>query len=186
LADNYLEMCKQRLYGNSDKPRAAAITVLYQCLLSTIKLLAPFLPFVTEAIYQELFAQNETNIDSRESESRSIDSIHNSPWPIAEITPSDDHAEKTGAVLIDIATAVRRYKSERNLPLGTELDKIKLAAVIKTPSEDQVSGLMTGLASAIADLQSVTRARIIEITEQLSQDTETILIGDQILLQIVP
>ena len=64
LADNYLEMCKQRLYDPLHPFFAGARYTLYHGLLNTLKLLAPFLPFVTEAIYQELFSSQASNDNS--------------------------------------------------------------------------------------------------------------------------
>ena len=55
LADNYLEMAKLRLY-NADM--GASFTLDY-VLLTTLKLFAPFLPHVTEEIYQHLFAERD-------------------------------------------------------------------------------------------------------------------------------
>jgi valyl-tRNA synthetase len=185
LADNYLEMCKQRLYGNLQEPREAAIAVLDHCLLCTIKLLAPFLPFVTEAIYQELFAKRENAVDGSQRKAPAVNSIHKSQWPAAEVLPEDSQTEKLGALLIDIASAVRRYKSERNMPLGNELYQVKLASVADDTVDDELSAVITCLADAVPDLQSVTRARTIVITDRLPPGVETIRIGDQVLIQII-
>src|SRR5207248_8037881 len=70
LCDNYLELAKFRLYGELGPERRAAQWTLYQALLSTLKLLAPYLPYVTEEIYQGLFRQRD-----------GAASIHLSAWP---------------------------------------------------------------------------------------------------------
>jgi valyl-tRNA synthetase len=75
FADNYLEMCKQRLYGDDEQQREAARSTLHYVLLTVIQLFAPFLPFITEAIYQELF------FTPRDSEGSGFSSIHRSSWP---------------------------------------------------------------------------------------------------------
>jgi len=49
------------------------------------------------------------------------ESIHLSDWPVADPALESNDAETLGRVLVEIATAVRRFKSERNLPLGTEI-----------------------------------------------------------------
>ncbi|MBN2043749.1 MAG: class I tRNA ligase family protein, partial [Anaerolineales bacterium] len=146
LADNYLEMCKQRLYAGSGSGWHAACATLHALLLTTLKLFAPFLPYVTEAIYQELFAAQDGCV-----------SIHRSPWP--EVQPSwlDQDAEDLGAVLVSVATAVRRYKSEGSLSLGTELTQVQLAG----------EGT-AGLAPAVEDLMSITRAREIKLVKTIS------------------
>jgi valyl-tRNA synthetase len=142
LADNYLEMAKQRLYDGSDP---GAQFTLYHALLTTIKLFAPFLPYVTEQIYQGLFAEGET------------DSIHRADWPIVDESLWDETAVSHGNLLIEIATAVRRYKSEHNLSLGTELAELQLQT-----ADPQ---LAQTLAHGITDLQSITRAQTIQFVE---------------------
>ena len=55
LCDNYLELAKARLYQEEGIERTAAAWTLYQALLTVLKLLAPYLPYITEEIYQGLF-----------------------------------------------------------------------------------------------------------------------------------
>ncbi len=150
LADNYLEMCKQRLYDPAHPAHLAACAALAHVLHVLIKLLAPFMPYVTEEIYQGLFAHHAGQI---EGDQKAL-SIHTSPWPEALPGLEDDNAERTGGLLVEIATAARRFKSEHNLSLGTELRLIQLAFV--TAPDDS---LMDGLVRAEADLKSITRAR---------------------------
>lgn len=154
LTDNYLEMCKQRLYLPSSPEHEGARYTLYHVLLVLIKLFAPFLPFVTEEIYQGLFLGKETGLDAGDAPV----SIHTSRWPKPDSAFEDEAAEKMGEVLVEIATSVRRYKSEHNLPLSSELHRLQL-----TVSE---TGAAAVLREAQADLNSITRARRIEILER--------------------
>jgi valyl-tRNA synthetase len=68
--------------------------------------------------------------------------------------------------LIEVATAVRRYKSESNISLGTELKRLQLATT--------EPGLARMLQEARADIMSVTRARQIEVKESLDADLEEV------------
>ncbi len=149
LADNYLEMAKQRLY-NASNPGARY--TLYQVLLATIKLFAPFLPYVTEEIYQGLFQAKEGDT-----------SIHVSIWPMADERLIDDRADRLGDVLVTVATAVRRYKSDQKLSLTTELDDLQL--VVDEPELGQ------HLIAATPDLMSVTRARQVNVVAEISPET---------------
>ena len=155
LADNYLEMCKARLYAPPGPGRDAACYTLSHVLLVVTKLFAPFLPHVTEEVYQSLFAAWE-----------GMPSVHVAHWPAPDPLLEDAAMEEVGAVLVGIATAVRRYKSERNLPLGSEL--AVLALVAGEPA------LAAALQRAEADLMSVTRARQVQVTHQLGAGLETI------------
>lgn len=142
LADNYIEMAKQRLYDGGIGFEAARY-VLHRALQTTLQLLAPLMPHVTEAIYSQLFAAAES------------DSIHRSGWPEAAPHAQDNAALAAGGALLDIATAVRRFKSERGLPLGTELTALHIV--------DAPPALAEALHEAKADLASITRARAIRM-----------------------
>ncbi|MCB8963384.1 MAG: class I tRNA ligase family protein [Ardenticatenales bacterium] len=143
LADNYLEMAKQRLYEQAD---AAAAWTLQMALLTIIKLFAPFLPFITEQIYQGLFAKSEN------------DSIHLAQWPVLAPGWLDEAAERQGELLLAIAAAVRRYKSEQSLALGSELGTLLLSGPAEFASLPE---------DGAADLLSITRAQTIVWTESL-------------------
>jgi valyl-tRNA synthetase len=155
LADNYLEMAKERLYDEAHPKRDGARYTLYTALLSALKLFAPLLPYITDEIYCALFAAQEGK-----------QSIHISSWPEWNEDFIRDEAEAAGETLIEIATAVRRYKSEANLSLGAELELLQL-----TTAEPQVAQM---LEQARADLRSVTRARRIEIGDQSILNAETV------------
>ena len=153
LADNYLEMAKGRLYDTADPGHAGARDTLAALLLAVTKLFAPFLPHITEAIYQGLFAACDDAI-----------SIHRARWPRADAALADEQAEAAGAALVAVATAVRRYKSEAGISLGAELSRLQLATDDLTLAE--------ALRAAAADLASVTRARVIEVAPALDPALE--------------
>jgi valyl-tRNA synthetase len=167
LADNYLEMCKQRLYNESAPKRAGARFTLYHSLKTTLLLLAPFLPFVTEEIFLGMFVEKEA-----------VTSIHACRWPVAEEWLEDDLAELTGEVLVNIATVVRRYKSENNLPLSTDLGRLELMV-------DPLN-LKAALNGAGADLMSVTRAEQVEVVDSLDPGLEAIHVDGGIHIGIGP
>tara|TARA_Y100000310_G_C20704257_1_gene833405 strand:- start:6657 stop:9011 length:2355 start_codon:yes stop_codon:yes gene_type:complete len=70
FADNYIEIVKKRVYNGKEGSKISAQYVLYQTLLTILKLFAPIIPFITEEIYQVYFRKNEE-----------IKSIHISSWP---------------------------------------------------------------------------------------------------------
>ncbi|MFN2129150.1 MAG: valine--tRNA ligase [Anaerolineae bacterium] len=152
LADNYLEMAKLRLYDEGSAGHAGARFALRHVLLAVLKLFAPFLPHITEEIYQALFA------------SEACPSIHQSAWPTPDPRLEDENALVTGEVLLAVATAVRRFKSEHSISLGADLERIELA----TAGEK----LVDALRQAEADLKSVTRARELRVAPELSQSIE--------------
>ncbi|WP_165423278.1 valine--tRNA ligase [Ktedonosporobacter rubrisoli] len=141
LCDNYLELTKMRLYGEPGPARAAAQWTLYHALLTALKLLAPYLPYVTDEIYQQFL--------SRWDGARSI---HVSAWPTEHPEWVDLQAEEVGNALLELLRKVRRYKADRGLSVGAELDCLHIEAS---------SALLTALSAARLDIRSATRARTI-------------------------
>jgi valyl-tRNA synthetase len=165
LADNYLEMCKQRLYEAGSLEREGARYTLQRVLLTTLKLCAPFFPFVTEEIYLGLYAGEAA-------------SIHITAWPEPDPALEDAQALQAGELLVAAATAVRRYKSENNLPLGSELKRLQLGIA----DVEQASYLQ----AACADLISITRARQVEIGARLDPELLPLMIESEFLAGIEP
>ncbi len=148
LADNYLEMVKQRLYGEGQTARGSAQFCLFQLLLNLLKLLAPFFPYITDELYQALFAAGEN-----------CPSVHRSRWPEPDARFTRPEMAGAGEALLAIASAVRRYKSEHNLSLGSRLDRLQLACV--SPGLEEI------LRASTDDIASITRADRIEIVMTL-------------------
>ena len=146
LADNYLEMVKKRLY-DGENSEGARFTIYY-ALLSTLKLFAPIMPFVTERIYGALFSVTD-----------GAESIHRAAWPKSKENWRSEAALAFGDVLLAMATAVRRFKSENQLSLGAEIQTLHLAT-----ADPQ---LAAGLQAAIPDLAGLTRAKEIRIASVL-------------------
>jgi len=107
IADNYLEITKQRLYEGD-----GSVYVLYHSFLKTLKLLAPILPFVTEEIYEHLYKDHDGE-----------SSIHVADWPEPE-GHAFEQAVELGDAAIEIIGALRKYKSDNNMPLNEDLDVV--------------------------------------------------------------
>jgi valyl-tRNA synthetase len=147
FTDNYMEMVKTRLYDFADgsPERDSARFTLYTVLMTIIQLFAPIIPYITEEIYQQVFKKNNTAL-----------SIHLSSWPSVQKELIDDSAEAIGDMLIEVATAVRRYKSEKKIPMGSPLETLKIAVTKDANAEI--------LKKCLVDIKSVTRAKQIDIT----------------------
>lgn len=157
LCDNYLELVKFRLYGevagSSEAGREAARYVLHHALLAVLKLLAPFLPFVTDELFSAAFVGQEPGVSS----------IHRSSWPEPEPRWQGEEAMSNGRLLLNAVESVRRYKSERHLSMATELDAITITCP---------GNAVAALQGAELDLKSVTRARQIHIAAGKPDDNE--------------
>ena len=68
--DWYIEMVKPRLYNKEDKTRKAALWTLKEVLINALKLLHPFMPFITEELFTSLQSKEETIMLSKWPEYR--------------------------------------------------------------------------------------------------------------------
>lgn len=140
FADHYIEMVKSR------KDDAAEFT-LYTVMLGSIKMLAPFLPHVTEDVYQEFFRSHED-----------IRSIHLTAWP--EPVLDDPEAGSAGDVLKDIIASIRGWKSEKKMALNAEIKAVEIigkdAEKLSAGRDDIIDTVKT------LDLKIVTSAELKE------------------------
>ncbi|MEM4598892.1 MAG: class I tRNA ligase family protein, partial [Candidatus Diapherotrites archaeon] len=111
FCDYYLEMVKYRLY--SGKGKDSALWTLYNALLSQIKLFAPFMPFITEEMYQKLFSASEEP-----------KSIHLSRWPEPYKKIKSKSAIEAGQAAVECISAIRKLKKQKNLSLAHELENV--------------------------------------------------------------
>ena len=108
LCDWYIEMVKPRLYdAENSKSRNAALWTLRKVLTAALKLLHPFMPFITEEIYCTL--REETGDESSEP------SIMISSWPVFDES-LDFRAEANAVDIVrEAVKAVRNIRSEMNV-----------------------------------------------------------------------
>jgi len=110
LADNYIELVKSRLYGDDESGKKAAKYTLYVAIDTLSRLLAPFAPFFAE----EMFSRIDDG------------SVHVQSWPKVCESMIDADIEKSGEFIKDVASNVRRYKSEHGMALNAPLEKIEI------------------------------------------------------------
>ena len=103
FCDWYLEFIKPVLYqeGENQDKQITRMT-LYRVLSAILKLSHPFMPFITEKIYQSL-------------PEREI-SILKEPFPVPEDFPEDDRAEKEIEILKGLITEIRNIRGEMSIP----------------------------------------------------------------------
>ncbi|MBR6522176.1 MAG: valine--tRNA ligase [Oscillospiraceae bacterium] len=115
--DWYIELTKTRLQGDDDESKIGAQKVLCWVLTETLKLLHPFMPFLTEEIWQALPHEGDFLITSA--------------WPV--YNPEYDFAQEEAEMecIMSAISAVRTIRSEKNVPpskkphLYVETDKVE-------------------------------------------------------------
>ncbi len=115
FCDNYLELIKYRFYGEDKASKYAAQWTVYQTLLSIVKLLSPFMPFITEEIYQNIFKKNKDINDL---------SIHISGFPESII--SDNESKILGEFTINLISGMRKYKTGKGLSMNAEIKSVNI------------------------------------------------------------
>jgi len=118
LADNYIEIVKNRLYNESSqnkKGQASAQFTLYSVLFTLLRLLAPFIPFATEEIYQTFFRTKKC-----------AKSVHLCGWPRIDERLSNREEIETGKILLEIIAALRKFKAKKGLSMKAELEKVEI------------------------------------------------------------
>ncbi len=102
FCDWYIELTKARLQGEDPAAREQASRVLVYVLTETLKLLHPFMPFITEEIWQALPHEG--------------DFLMLQSWPRADPAWADTEAREAMEAVMDVIRAVRARRAERNVP----------------------------------------------------------------------
>lgn len=149
FCDDYLEIAKIRAYNADKKDKEgqySAVLTLYHAMQIILKLFAPFIPHITEEIYQTIYVPQS--------------SLHTKGnWPQLgqwQMTKSANFAEN----LITILHLVRKFKAERNLSVKAPIDTIKVTGITQMPED------------LILDLKNVTSAKEIEFDKSVSDNIE--------------
>ncbi len=102
FCDWYIEMVKPRLYNDEDETKAAALWTLKTVLINALKLLHPYMPFVTEEIFTTLQDEEE--------------SIMISSWPEFKEEWNFEADEKAVDTIKDAVRGIRNLRAEMNVP----------------------------------------------------------------------
>ena len=140
FCDWYLELSKPAFYGKvSPERRLAAQRTLYIVFKNMLLLLHPFMPFVTEELWQALNKANDK-------------SIMISSFPVPAKDWEDEAAEKEMELLMEIISSVRNIRGEMRVPPSR-----KLQVMVSAPDEKMKRIIETGKNYIInlANLESV-------------------------------
>lgn len=166
FCDWYIEMVKPRLYSETDKTKEAALWTLKHVLITSLKLLHPFMPFVTEEIFctlQEMSGQKEA------------DSIMISSWPT--YNPAYEYtAEKEAVELIKEAVkGIRNVRSEMNVPPSRK------ANVIVVSEDDKIRRIFTESKVFFATLGYANEVEIQKDKIGISEDAVSTVIPGAVI-----
>ncbi|WP_419886811.1 valine--tRNA ligase [Paenibacillus sp. B-A-8] len=120
LCDWYIEFAKLSLYGSDAAAKAKTQSVLAYVLDRTMRLIHPFMPFISEEIWQHLPHEGET--------------ITLAAWPEYDAALENPQAVAEMNLLMDVIRAVRNIRAEVNVPMSK-----KVELIIKAGNEETLS-----------------------------------------------
>jgi len=108
--DWFIEIAKIRLYGDQLLARATAQQVLIHVLEQSLRLLHPFMPFVTEEIWQHLPYDTDPSMPN---------ALMVTPWP--EAGEIDEEAEANMSLIMEVIRAIRNARAEYDVEPGRHI-----------------------------------------------------------------
>lgn len=165
FCDWYIELVKPRLYDREAKGRLEALYVLNKVLTDAMKLLHPFMPFITEEIYSHLITDDE--------------SIMISSWPEYSENVLYPAEERQMAFIMDAVRGIRNIRAEMNVPMSR-----KAKAIFVTP-DSQISNLVQAEKSTFGRLAGLSDIVTQSAKEGIAQDAVAVVVnGAEIYLPL--
>jgi valyl-tRNA synthetase len=138
FCDWYLELVKPRLYRGTPEEKLTAQTVCYKVLECALRLLHPYMPFVTEELWQKLPGTGESIMVAR--------------WPEAGSFAVDEQAEREMELLQAVTVGMRSARSEHGIPPS---GKIEAVVVCERPQTREILERRLEYVSSLAGLSKV-------------------------------
>ncbi|MDU4670784.1 MAG: valine--tRNA ligase [Finegoldia magna] len=155
FCDWYIELVKPRLYGDDSILKESAISVLIYTLTNVIKLLHPFMPYITEEIYSYLPNKN--------------DMLINETWPKYSETKSYKNEEQIIDKLVESVISIRNSRQEMNIAPKKQSD-IYILTSDKSLEDD------------FKQLESLFRSSVsineYKVNEDISEDNNIVIVKD--------
>jgi isoleucyl-tRNA synthetase len=150
LSNWYVRRNRRRFWkSESDADKLAAYTTLHQCLVTLSQLLAPFVPFIAEELYQNLF--RSVNPEARES-------VHLTDFPIADETKINDKLNGDVELAMKISSLGRAARARAGIKVRQPLGK----AVVKVGTKEEKKALEN---LAIEVMEEVNIKQLVVLSE---------------------
>jgi len=130
FCDWYIELSKTRLYHGSDEVKSAVLTRAISLYEEMLKLVHPFMPFITEEIWQLL------------DERKDGESISITDYPKFDVKKIDESAENEIEFVQDVVTAIRNIRGEMNIPPSKAINVFLKSSKITSAQERYIKSLV--------------------------------------------
>ena len=129
FCDWYIELAKNRLYSAEDEIKSAVLTRAIKMFENLLKIVHPFMPFLTEELWQRIYERKDG------------DSISTSEYPKWDETKITVEAEKEMEFVQDIITAIRNIRGEMNIAPSKSVKAFIKSASVKDYQLDYIKKL---------------------------------------------
>lgn len=165
FCDWYIELVKPRLYDREAKGRLEALYVLNKVLTSSMKLLHPFMPFITEEIYGHLITDDESIVISK--------------WPEYTEGVLYPTEEKIMGFIMESVRGIRNIRAEMNVPVSR-----KSKAIFVTQDE-LITKVIKEETSTFGRLASISESYVAKDKTGISNDAVAVVVhGAEIYLPL--
>ena len=167
FCDWYIEMVKPRLWAGDDPTREAALWTLQTVLMYALKLLHPYMPFVTEEIY--------TTIQPLACEEYPEESIMISKWPEYSESLNYADSEEEISLIKEAVRGIRNARTEMNVPPGRK------ALVHVTSASGHIRDIFEKGRVFFAALAKASDVIISESAEDLGEDSVSVPLAGAVI-----
>lgn len=144
----YVRLIRDRMWREAtDLDKLAAYHTLHNALMTTVRLLAPFCPHITEEIYQALDG--------------SLPTVHMTDWPVADLSLVDDKLEASMRLMQQLVEEISKERQRNNLKLRWPLQRI----IVKTEDEDTLE-LVQLMEEVLLSQGNIKRIEYIPVDEE--------------------
>lgn len=161
FCDWYIEMVKPRLYSDNDNTKLAALYTLKTVLIDSLKLLHPYMPFVTEEIFCTLQDKEET--------------IMISSWPVYKEELNFENDERAVEIIKEAVKAIRAIRKDMNV-----LPSKKVTVIVVSES-DNIRNIFENSKIFFATLGYASEVIIQNDKTGISDDAVSAVISNAIL-----
>ena len=160
FCDWYIEMVKPRLWSEEDDTKAAALWTLKTVLINGLKLLHPYMPFVTEEIFCSLSDE---------------ESIMVSPWPVYKKEYSFRSDEEAVDKIKEAVRSIRNIRNEMNVAPS------KKAAVYVVSPKEEIRNIFADSKNFFGTLSYASEVYVQQDKEGIPEDAVSVVIHDAAL-----
>ncbi|MBE5932836.1 MAG: valine--tRNA ligase [Lachnospiraceae bacterium] len=160
FCDWYIEMVKPRLWNDDDATKAAALYTLKTVLVNGLKLLHPYMPFVTEEIFCTLTDE---------------ESIMVSDWPVYSDELNFKADEDAVDVIKNAVRAIRNIRTEMNVPPS------KKATVYMVSAKSEIRDIFKASSSFFGTLAYAENVIVQEDKTGIAEDAVSVVLHDAVV-----